>query len=140
SRRCRQSPQVHIDLALSVFPPVDCKEPSLSAAHSQVGSRGRAKETRDERSPDAESGGSGARRRRPSSGRRVGGSWLRRPWPRSRRSRPLAKGSHGHWHGGHGHWHGGRGWGWGGWGGGWGPRVYVGPSHRRGWAPGYGWV
>lgn len=39
--------------------------------------------------------------------------------------------------GGHGHWHGGRGWGWGGGGG---PRVYVGPSYRRFWAPGYGWV
>ena len=49
-------------------------------------------------------------------------------------------GGHGHWHGGHGHWHGGRGWGWGGWGGGWGPRVYVGPSYRRCWAPDYGWV
>lgn len=46
-------------------------------------------------------------------------------------------GGHGHWHGGHGHWHGGRGWGWGGGGG---PRVYVGPSYRRFWAPGYGWV
>jgi hypothetical protein len=66
--------------------------------------------------------------------------------------------SAGHGHGGHGgwaaatvrtgarhggrRWHGGwgRGWGWGGWGWGWGPRVYVGPSYRRCWAPGYGWV
>jgi hypothetical protein len=48
-------------------------------------------------------------------------------------------GGHGHWHGGHGHWRGGRGWGKGGWSWGWGPRVYVGPSYRRCWAPGYGW-
>src|SRR4030095_8676025 len=94
SRRGRQGPQIHVALALSVFASVDRKEPRPSAAHSEVGSRGRSEETRDERIPDAESGGSGARRRRPGSGHRFGG-----PWPRRLGG---GHGSHG------GHWHGGR--------------------------------
>src|SRR5262245_27770103 len=117
--------------------PIGRKEPSLSAAHFHVGSRGRSKETRDERSPDVEFGRGGARCSRPRSRHR-----FRRSWPLGRWD--GGHGWHGHWHGGRGwgwhggrHWHGrwGRGWGWG-----WGPRVYVGPLYGRCWAPGYDWV
>jgi hypothetical protein len=72
--------------------------------------------------------------------------WFRSPLRRAMATAATAVGTAatvrtGARHGGR-RWHGGwgRGWGWGGWGWGWGPRVYVGPSYRRCWAPGYGWV